>query len=78
MTGTDDTDRPVDRFESARNTALQHRNGGTCFHCQDGRCGQHAWAIEELGRHPGGRKLLRQLGLLTSSDSPSTQEGQPR
>ncbi|MFI7553551.1 hypothetical protein ACIBQ2_27865 [Micromonospora sediminimaris] len=77
MTGTDDGDRPVDRFEAARNTALQHRDGGTCFHCQTGGCGQHAWAIEELAHHPGGLKLLRQLGLPTPSDE-STEEGQPR
>ncbi|RIV32714.1 hypothetical protein D2L64_24425 [Micromonospora radicis] len=77
MTGTDDSDRPVDRFESARNTALQHRDGGTCLHCRHDRCGQHAWAIEELARHPGGRKLLRQLGHPISPDD-STEEGQPR
>ncbi|PZG15058.1 hypothetical protein C1I95_20315 [Micromonospora craterilacus] len=75
MTGTDEGDRPADRFESARNTVLQHRKDGTCFHCQDHGCTQHAWAIEELARHPGGRKLLRQLGLPTDE---STQEGQPR
>ncbi|WP_189050510.1 hypothetical protein [Micromonospora sonchi] len=77
MTGTDDSDRPVDRFTSARNTVLQHRHGGTCFHCLDGGCGQHAWAIEELARHPGGRQLLQQLGLSTPP-APSTEEGQPR
>ncbi|WP_327038363.1 MULTISPECIES: hypothetical protein [Micromonospora] len=75
MTGTDESDRDVDRFESARNTVLQHRAGRICFHCQGGGCGQHTWAIEELGRHPGGRKLLRQLGFPIDD---STEEGQPR
>ncbi|TCB95443.1 hypothetical protein E0H26_19830 [Micromonospora zingiberis] len=77
MTGTDDGDRLVDRFESARNTVLQHRGGGTCFHCQGDRCGQHAWAVEELARHPGGRKFVRQLGLPISPGD-SSEEGQPR
>ncbi|MDG4796929.1 hypothetical protein [Micromonospora sp. WMMD1082] len=77
MTGTDDGDRAVDRFESARSTVLQHRDEGSCFHCRDGGCGQYAWAVEELGHHPGGRDLLLQLGLPIPCD-PSTQEGQPR
>ncbi|RFS44950.1 hypothetical protein D0Q02_19535 [Micromonospora craniellae] len=77
MTSTDDSDRPVDHFESARNTALHHRDGGSCFRCRQGRCGQYAWAVEELGRHAGGRKLLRQLGFPLSCDD-SIEEGQPR
>ncbi|MDG4797642.1 hypothetical protein [Micromonospora sp. WMMD1082] len=75
MTGTDESDRPVDRFESARNTVLQHHDGRSCFHCGDGGCGQYAWAVEELGRHPGGRQLLHRFGLSTDE---SIEEGQPR
>ncbi|PZG17142.1 hypothetical protein C1I95_16055 [Micromonospora craterilacus] len=75
MSGSDESDRAVDRFESARNTVLQHRDGGTCFHCGDGGCGQHTWAVEELGRHRGGRMLLRRLGFPIDD---STEEGQPR
>ncbi|BCJ62120.1 hypothetical protein [Micromonospora endophytica] len=67
MTGTEESDRAVDRFASARLTVRAHRDGGKCFHCRQGGCGQHAWAVAELARHPGGRTLLRQLGLSSTS-----------
>ncbi|MGW5578884.1 hypothetical protein [Micromonospora chokoriensis] len=69
MTGTDESARPVDRFESARLTVLQHVNDGTCFHCRDSKCPQHAWAVEELTHHAGGRHLLCQLGLVPAADN---------
>ncbi|MEU7750195.1 hypothetical protein [Micromonospora sp. NPDC049171] len=47
MTGTDKSARPVDHFESARLTVLQHVGDRTCFHCTDNECRQHAWAVEE-------------------------------
>ncbi|TCB96501.1 hypothetical protein E0H26_15255 [Micromonospora zingiberis] len=75
MTGTEESDRAVDRFESARNSVLQHRDGGTCFDCGAGGCGQYAWAVGELGRHRGGRELLRRLGFPVDG---SSEEGQPR
>ncbi|MEU8333435.1 hypothetical protein [Micromonospora sp. NPDC048839] len=77
MSGLDESDRPVDRFDSARRTVLQHKDGGTCHQCVDGGCGQQAWAIEELAQHPGGLLLLQQLQLLNPSNHP-IQEGQPR
>ncbi|MFG1917413.1 hypothetical protein [Micromonospora sp. NPDC048898] len=76
MTGTDESARPVDRFESARLTVLQHVGDRTCFHCTDNECRQHAWAVEELTRHTGGRHLLRRLGLSAVDNSPPN--GQPR
>ncbi|MEU9505985.1 hypothetical protein AB0D32_06860 [Micromonospora sp. NPDC048170] len=40
------------RLESARMTARQHADGGTCFHCKpDGSCEQNAWARQELIQH---------------------------
>lgn len=77
MSGLDESDRPVDRFDSARRTVLQHEGGGTCPQCADGSCGQQAWAVEELERHPGGLLLLDQLELINPSNQ-SIQEGQPR
>ncbi|MFF0467548.1 hypothetical protein ACFYPX_09015 [Micromonospora zamorensis] len=77
MSGLDESDRPADRFDSARRTVLQHDDGGTCLQCADGSCRQQAWAIEELKKHPGGLLLLQQLELLNPSNQP-TQEGQPR
>ncbi|MEV4824550.1 hypothetical protein [Micromonospora sp. NPDC049274] len=77
MTSTDESARPVDRFESARLTVLQHVGGRICFHCDDNECKQYAWAMEELTRHTGGQHLLCQLGLLPATDS-SPAEGQPR
>lgn len=64
MTGlSGDVPSPAACFASARNTAVQHHHGDKCFHCTPGGCRQLAWAIEELGRHRGGRLLLEQLGL---------------
>ncbi|WP_030487931.1 hypothetical protein [Micromonospora chokoriensis] len=77
MTGTDESARPVDRFESARLTVLQHVDRRTCFHCSDDECQQHIWAVEELTRHAGGRRLLSRLGLLPAANH-SLPEGQPR
>ncbi|MEK8106534.1 hypothetical protein NKG94_17220 [Micromonospora sp. M12] len=77
MTSTDESVRPVDRFESARLTALQHVDDGMCFHCCDNECKQQAWAVEELARHAGGRNILSRLGLRTFTNS-STSEGQKR
>ncbi|MFF0255946.1 hypothetical protein ACFYPW_26000 [Micromonospora zamorensis] len=77
MTGTDESARPVDRFESARLTLLQHVGGRTCFHCSDDECQQHTWAVEELTRHAGGRRLLCRLGLLPAANH-SLPEGQLR
>ncbi|MFJ6197275.1 hypothetical protein [Micromonospora sp. NPDC092111] len=76
MTGTDESDHPGDRFDSARRTVLRHL-AGTCFECRDGGCAQHRWAVAELRQHPAGRDLLRSHGLRTPSDD-STQEGQQR
>lgn len=75
MTGTDEGARPVDRFESARLTVLQHVEGGTCFHCGSSECPQHAWAVEELAHHAGGRHLLCQLGLLPAADNAALRGG---
>ncbi|MEV1320084.1 hypothetical protein AB0J14_28865 [Micromonospora arborensis] len=77
MTGTDESARPVDRFESARLTVLQHVDGRTCFHCSDNECKQHAWAVEELTHHAAGRRLLSRLGLLPAANH-SLPEGQLR
>lgn len=77
MTGTNESSRPVDRFESARRTVLQHVDDGTCFHCNDNECQQLTWAIEELTHHAGGRRLLCQLGLLPTADN-SPSRGGPR
>ncbi|MFD6608622.1 hypothetical protein ACFWD1_07005 [Micromonospora chalcea] len=77
MTGVEDSDRAVDRFDSARRTLLQHIAGRMCFQCRDGRCLQNEWAVEELAGHPGGRRLLVRLRLLDPADD-TIQEGQPR
>lgn len=77
MTGTDESARPVDRFESARLTVVQHVDKGTCFHCSDNGCQQHTWAVEELIHHVGGRRLLCQLGLLPAAGN-SPPGGEPR
>ncbi|WP_328414319.1 hypothetical protein OG470_19770 [Micromonospora sp. NBC_00389] len=77
MTSTDESARPVDRFESARLTVIQHVDDRACFHCSDNECQQHAWAVEELTRHAGGRFLLCRLGLLPAA-SHSLPEGQLR
>ncbi|MFG1872085.1 hypothetical protein [Micromonospora arborensis] len=77
MSVFDESDRPADRFDSARRTVIQHKDGGTCPQCADGTCRQQAWAIEELSQHPGGLLLLQQLELINPSTKP-TEEGQPR
>lgn len=77
MTSTGESARPVDRFESARLTVLQHVGARTCFHCRDNECKQYAWAVEELTHHAGGRHLLCRLGLLPAAHN-SPPEGQPR
>ncbi|MCZ7474692.1 hypothetical protein [Micromonospora sp. WMMC273] len=77
MTGAEESDRPVDRFDAARRTVLAHKEGGACLQCHDGECRQNEWALEELSRHPGGRRLLVQLQLLDPVDD-TIQEGRPR
>lgn len=75
MTGTGESARPVDRFESARLTVLQHVDDGTCFHCSDSECSQHAWAVKELTHHAGGQRLLCQLGLLPAAGNRALRGG---
>ncbi len=77
VTGVEESDRAVDRFDSARRTLLQHVAGRMCFQCHDGRCLQYEWAVAELSRHPVGRRLLVQLQLLDPVDD-TIQEGRPR
>ncbi|WP_433320248.1 hypothetical protein [Micromonospora chersina] len=73
-----ESDRPVDRFDSARRTAQQHADGRTCFSCTDSTtCTQYAWALDKLPRHPGGRDVLRKLKIPVPVEAPS-EEGQQR
>ncbi|WP_326564298.1 hypothetical protein [Micromonospora peucetia] len=41
----------AERLESARMTARQHADGGSCFHCTSDGCEQNAWAQQELTQH---------------------------
>ncbi|MFG1888129.1 GPP34 family phosphoprotein [Micromonospora sp. NPDC049051] len=41
----------AERLESARMTARQHADGGTCFHCKPSGCDQNLWAQQELTQH---------------------------
>ncbi|PSK67596.1 hypothetical protein B0E53_00406 [Micromonospora sp. MH33] len=77
MTAVDESDRPADRFDAARRTALQHVDGGTCWHCIGGTCSQRTWALEELTRHPGGRQVLDKLRTPKPVKT-MTEEGQQR
>lgn len=78
MTVMEESDRAVDRFDSARRTAQQHANGRTCFNCTDNRtCIQYAWALDELPRHPGGRDVLKELNIPVPVEA-SSEEGQQR
>lgn len=78
MTVMEESDRAVDRFDSARRTAQQHANGGTCFNCTDSKiCTQYTWALEELSRHPGGLDVLKKLKIAVPVEAP-TEEGQQR
>ncbi|MEV0428243.1 hypothetical protein [Micromonospora sp. NPDC050495] len=78
MSPIDDSDHPVDVFDSARRTAIQHAAGGTCFNCTDSKdCKQYAWALAQLRRSRGGLLVLTELNIPVPADA-VIEEGQQR
>lgn len=78
MSPIDDSDRAADVFDSARRTALQHGDGGTCFNCTDSKdCKQYAWAVDQLRRSRGGLLVLTELHIAVPADA-VIEEGQQR
>ncbi|MFI7209295.1 hypothetical protein [Micromonospora aurantiaca (nom. illeg.)] len=78
MSPIGDSDHPADVFDSARRTAIQHDDGGTCFNCTDRKdCKQYAWALDQLRRSPAGLLVLTQLDIPISVDA-VIEEGQQR